>query len=632
MTSTARLLYPDVMAAATTTVLGNGFFDHGMPAPISNHRGIVTTVDGDGRDVVLVCLMDRRGGYAVLMIDAETGASLEFPTPYPLSVRDAPFASLLSSRNRFYIHFDSHFAEFDPVKRAYTFVHETTPQMSMGMTEDDAGRIWSVSYPSSGVVSYDPATSAFRDYGSVYEQSWAQYQRFVAADDAGWIYFGIGETHSQIIALDPDSGDARPLLAEAERTLGHATVYRDLDGKVYGQPQSEVDDAWMELYKGRRTDIGSRAEKRKKPCITGAQSLFHRELPNGRVVSAVDLVDRRLVIKNSATDETTETSFDYSTEGAPPMGLRAAPDGSICGGTFFPMRAFRYDPKTDELINRNGYGQWNTVACGGDRFFVGAYTHGSLLEWDPTQPWTPTKKEDPAGNPLWLTECEPPINRPHCLLAHPDGKTVVMGGTPGYGYTGGGLLFWDRETRSRILLEHTDVLPDHSTMSLLALPDGKLLGGTTIGAGTGGESKAEVAELYIMDIASKRVEWRAPVLPKATGYTDLCPGPAGLIYGLADQGYFFVFDPSAREIRHEEDLFPVHGVTCYQQGPRVFIPAPDGTVYMLLPKGIARIDPDSFAIVMVAESPVPVGRGGDFLDGSIYFASESRIYSYRLPE
>ena len=44
----------------TTQSLGNGFFHHGVATATSNHRGIVTTTDGEGRNVVLVWLFDPR--------------------------------------------------------------------------------------------------------------------------------------------------------------------------------------------------------------------------------------------------------------------------------------------------------------------------------------------------------------------------------------------------------------------------------------------------------------------------------------------------------------------------------------------------------------------------------------------
>jgi len=220
-------------AFAATEDLGGGFLHHGVATPVSNHRGTVATVDGGGRNVVLVWLYDHRGGYALLLIDAETGKSEEHPMPFPPG-GDGPYASILSSRNKFYTHFNGHFAEFDPVKRAFTFFHKTARQMAMGMTEDDDGVIWSVTYPQSGVASFNPATGEFKDYGHVYKQNWAQYQRYVAADDKGWIYFGIGSTAGQLIAFDPRTGKATPIVPEEERKQGTGAVYRDVNGKVYG--------------------------------------------------------------------------------------------------------------------------------------------------------------------------------------------------------------------------------------------------------------------------------------------------------------------------------------------------------------------------------------------------------------
>ena len=174
------------MSEFKTEDLGHGFQHHGVASPISNHRGTVATVDGEGRNVVLLWLFDHRGGYALLMIDAETGQSEEFPMPFPQN-GDCPFTSILSSRNRFYTHFNEYFTEFDPEKRSFTFSDQTVPRMAMGMTEDDDGGIWAVSYPDSGVMRYDPESGEFRDFGHVYKQNWPQYQRYVATDDAGWL-------------------------------------------------------------------------------------------------------------------------------------------------------------------------------------------------------------------------------------------------------------------------------------------------------------------------------------------------------------------------------------------------------------------------------------------------------------
>jgi hypothetical protein len=261
---------------------------------------------------------------------------------------------------------------------------------------------------------------------------------------------------------------------------------------------------------------------------------------------------------------------------------------------------------------------------------VGGYGGGFLLQWDPSQPWKATEKGSPDSNPRFLIQAAPTINRPHKLLAHEDGRSLVLAGTPGYGYTGGGLLFWDRETRHHVLLEHTDVLPQHSTMSLVALPNGKLLGGTTTAPGTGGEKKAKQAELYILDMASKKLDWHGALVPGAQSISDLCASPAAWIFGIADRSQLFVFDPGERKIVHRETISEELGPTNWQQGPRIFVTDGDGTIYVLLTRGIGRLDPTTFGVTLLAESPVPVGPGGDILQGRIYFASGSHLYSYAI--
>jgi len=607
--------------------MGNGFFDHGVASPISNHRGVVATVDGNGQDVVLLWLFDHRGGYALLMIDAETGKNQTFPMPFPAG--DAVYSSILSSKNKFYTLFNNYFTEFDPVKRAFTFSKEAMPQMAMSMTEDDQGIIWAATYPNSGVVSFNPNTQEFKDYGYLYKQNWRQYPSFLATDNAGWIYFGLGNTASQIIAFDPVTGKTKPMLEESERKRGMAYVYRNLNGKVYGQSLRNSKEEWYEFYKGNGRKIGKHDPLSPKPIITGNQGLFHADFPDGKKIKNLDLVERKLVVEDPKTNTEKKVSFEYASEGAWVMGVAASPDGTITGGTTFPMRFFNYNPKTDKLVNKEAFGQFDALASQGDHFFFGSYGGGVLLEWDPFRPWVNTKKGTET-NPLFLAGVDPVINRPHRVLAYSDGKTIIMSGTPEYGYTGGGLLFWDREKKAQILLQDSAIILDQSTMSLVALPGGKLLGGTTTAPGTGGEKKATEAELYIMDMASKHLEWHKALFPGVQEYTDMCLGPDGLVYGITDRKKLFVFDPVKRVVVHQQDVPANFGTTTSRESPRVFILGPKGEIYLLFLKGIVRVEPGSFKMTMVAESPVPINVGGDYLDGRIYFVSGSHLYSYKL--
>ena len=134
-----------------------------------------------------------------------------------------------------------------------------------------------------------------------------------------------------------------------------------------------------------------------------------------------------------------------------------------------------------------------------------------------------------------------------------------------------------------------------------------------------------------MDIETKQLDWHQAVIPGVQGYTDICLGPDGLVYGIADWKRFFVFDPTHRKVLHEEDTVTRFGLINYQQGPRIFVLSPNRDIYILFAKGIARVDIDTFNITMLAESPVPIVVGGDIHNGIIYFASESHLYSYQVP-
>lgn len=618
-------------AAAGPKDLGNGFYDHGVAVPISNQRGAAATVDGQGRKALLVLLMDRRGGYSLLMQDIQTGKVEQFPVPFepPGETVDSPYASILSSGNKFYTHFKHHLIEFDPVKRAFTYCSEkTSPWFAMGMTEDDGGKIWTVTYPQCGVISFDPKTRELRDYGEVHKQSWPQYASFVAADDAGWIYFALGHSASQIVALDPASGKTTTVLPESERKKGQAYVYRDQDGKVYGQALRGDEEGWIELHKGSARKIGKHDASRPKIYFKGmraTESVF----PDGTKVNC-DLISRRLTVIDPRTGEKKVLPFDYESEGAIIMGEAVAPDGTICGGAAFPMNFFSLNPKTGAMTNRPGFGQWNIVMAEGDKFYAGTYGGGNLLEWDPSKPWIETDPKNPASNPAYLGTADPEIHRPSRLLAAAGGRTIIMGGTPAYGSTGGGLLFWDKKTRAVTVLGDKDVIPDQSTLSMVILPGGRMLAGTTTAPGTGGEKKAAEALLYVMDIAARRIIWKEVVLPGVQEYTDLQAGPGGLIYGIADRKLFFVFDPAKRTVLAEQDVEAELGHAAYHQGPRVFIKGPKGAVYALFSKGIARVNAKSNTLELVARSPVRIDTGGDYFNGRIYFSSGSHLLSYGI--
>lgn len=622
--------------AAETTDIANGFVDHGPLSRVAESRGMVCTEDGEGNPVVLVWLFDHRYAYALGVIDAETGEIEEIPRPID---HDCPFASILSSTGRYYSYFGGHFMQFDPKKREFTGVEPGPDRAAMGMTEDPQGVIWAAVYPDCHVLSYNPETGQARNYGPVYEHPSTMYPRYVAADDSGWVYLGVGLAAGQIIMLNAETGEHEPVIPRDEVVgRGRVRVYPDVNGKVYGyapDPDGEGNQ-WYELYEGQTTKLEEEPDLERREIITGSQGLKHRQLPNGERVKNLDLVHGRLIVEDPETDETREMEFQLNAEGGAGMGLIATPDGQLVGGTYIPHRSFSYDPAEDEWTRRDCYGQWNTLTVTDNAVYIGCYTEGVLLEWELDDEWVNTTRDNPDSNPQYLqqTRAHPDIGRPYSVVASPDGRTIILAGFPGYGSTGGGLVFFDRETREAEILTHEDLVEWHSTLSLLPLPGGKLLGGTTPLASNGGVQKAEgPSELYILDMDSKQVEWHQAPIEGIERYDDLIMGPDGLVFGTADRGLFFVFDPVKRKIVHQEDLRERFGSTVYQQGPQIFVPTPDGRIYMLFGKGIVQLDPETYETTMVAEAPGNLGNGGAYVDGRLYFGGShgAHLWSWEVP-
>jgi len=230
-------------------------------------------------------------------------------------------------------------------------------------------------------------------------------------------------------------------------------------------------------------------------------------------------------------------------------------------------------------------------------------------------------------NPRVLAQWRRDVCRPRTALAHPDGKHVMMAGFAGYGLCGGGIGIVTLETGAATLLTaERDLLPGHSCITLKALANGDLVGGTSISAPGGGHSVAKEAELFIVDWETKKVTFRMAPVPGDGNVISLQAHPKGLVYGLSGNSTFFVFDPEQRKILHRDDL---------QQFGRVPRHAlhvgPNGELYALLSSAILRIDPDTYRCEKLTDTPVSISAGGALVNGRLCFAAKANVWSYRVP-
>ena len=591
-----------------------GFVDHGIPTPVAQTRGVVSTVDQSGQDVILTWLQDWRGGYAILMVNAETGASQQFDVPFKPD-GDEPSAIYLSSKNRLYTLFNSQFVEFDVASKRFTFHGKVNGKTAMSLTEDKDGRIWAATYPNNQLVSFNPQNSSLQNHGQLAKESWTQYPRSIAVDAHGWVYVGSGLAASQIYAYNIQSHATQALLSSSQRVSGTAVVTQSQSNVVYARNGRQQ----FMLTNGKASGLSAGAQVAESNLKGGAQNLVDREFPSGRRLVSVDMHDRTLVTRDASGQQKT-VKFNYTTQGAALTFVCATGDNKVCGGTRFPMHTFYYNAGDNKFDSKQLPRQPNVMAALGSRLYVAAYPDGKLFQ----------ESENGKNEFSEVLNAYPSINRPHAMLIMGGGSQIALAGTPEYGTTGGGMMFWNRSSGQKSRIDHWHLVPNHSVQAMVELSNGMLLGGTTVAPGTGGVTKAtDSSELFLMDANTHEVRWRGAPVPGAKTITDLMVGTDGLVYGLADSVDLFVFNPNNRQVvsvnRFSKDLGP----SVYAQGTRAFVKGADGSIYVLLYNGIGKVDTKAHTVSRVVSSPVRITVGGAATNGRIYFGSNNHLYSWK---
>ncbi len=408
------------------------------------------------------------------------------------------------------------------------------------------------------------------------------------------------------------------MVDEHERRGGNVNLWRGQDGRVYARmPEAEN---WLMMHKGRPRHLDDAPDVQKAHEISHHQGGLFGALPDGREIERLNVADGTMRIRD-ANGELRHVQFDYPSAGPWIYCLTLGPDNRIYGSTGHPLRLFAFDPPSDEFSNTPiSGGHINAMVSLDDKLFGAIYTRGVLIEIDPGQGPRVRQLAD-AGNTLL---------RPHVLIAHSDRQHVIQAGTPGYGRTGGGMMVYNTRTGQATIFEHTDVIEHHSTKALAELPNGDIIGGTTTAPGTGGERRAEQAELYILDWPSMAVVHRQPLVPDTREVRELLVADDGLVHGLDASGRYFVFEPVTREFVHSEPLAQHYGPVTGGQAPRVWVRDEHGQIHVLFRDAIVRINPDTFEHEKLVDTPVPVNIGVVLHEQRLYFTSGSELWSYGL--
>ncbi len=625
------------LAGSRSETLPEGFEDHGPAAPVGRQTpggSAFAVEDAGGNRIVFVKLL--AGGQAYyLFIDAETGETEQI---HPGVEGGSGARVVLASGDKVYDTVGGWFLEIDVSTREVRRLGRIAGHDSRAYTVGPDGVIYAGIVRSGALVSYNPATGKYTDHGPINEEDWSQYPRPIVADEDGWIYVGIAQKLGQVVGYHPATGERRAYIPEADRQrVGlSGEVHLGEDGKVYAHAPGW---GWHRLVGGEATPVDEPAEaieSRERYTIHGTSDATR--FPDGSRfrLSNRDLVLRRMEVWDAGAEEPREVGFDYESPGVRIYSMVAGPDGRIYGATGNPLHVWRFDPATGEISDWPlGGGHLNELVRQGSKLYGAKYSQGSIYEFDPSnllnEAETRVRFRSVQEGSYGYQGNPDMVGRPYAMLAHSDGRHVVMGGNPARVEVGGGLLIVDVERGGTTALLPEDLVPDQGVMALAELPDGDLIVGSTTAAATAGVSEADEALLYRLDWETYEVTGRWKPDPAPREIRDLIVAGDGLVYGLDSGNRFFVFDPEAGEFVHDEEVADYGGLTG-GQAPRTMALGPDGGIYVLFRDAIARVEPDTFLHREIGRPGMPIDAGIVIHEGRLYFvAAESlRLFSYDL--
>ncbi|NLB55837.1 MAG: PQQ-like beta-propeller repeat protein [Lentisphaerae bacterium] len=590
------------------------FKDHGIVVPIAECRGVYVYESSNSAYAVATSL-DRSPRGWILFADLNSKKVEQINCPD--NVRNSPpYESVMGSNGKFYTSQGGMFLEFDLETKTWTFQKRASGASAiLSMAEGPDGTIWMGNVYQSGLHSFNPVTREFKDYGRMDDRE--TYLQSMGFDREGWVYVGVGTARENLVAFNPATGERIQLADESKRKTGNAKILTDpKTGDVFAIVHGER----FGLLGGKATPVDRTPGEKRFP---GYRS--RPELSDGRLVS-FSFASRLITLK--APDGSTQTiEFDYKTSGAPTSnwGITAGPDGRIYINSTHPSYMAYYDPAKDELnYFRDPWAQ-QCLGVQGNYVFGGRYTGGLLKVFDTTKPWNRNPGEGEKPNPfVAIPSSRPNINRPIVAFPHPDGEHILITGMPGYGRTGGGMSIYNLKTGKTELYTHEDLITNYTITTLDILPDGRLVGGTTVSGTHGGHAIEKTAVIFTYDWDSRKVIWKTAPIENAGNIAMMKALSDGRLLCSAPGGKFFVYDLNKEEIIYTSDMSAFGGAT------QIFIL--EGTRALLTARNsVFEFDTDTFHATKIADSPTGIGRSA-VMDGRLYFLSGPRLFSCNIPK
>ena len=520
---------------------------------------------------------------------------------------------------------------------------KNVPHLTVGTDN----RVYGMTSNQGCVFSIDPATDEIVHYGRQGEKrTFMAYSGNIAVDGE-WIYTTLGNVAAETRTLAMNKR-TREVVALAEITgaglrQGPLGVTASHGGKEF----------W--LYQGKAIPKQAKDEKPPWP---------ERQAPERKTVAFRGKPEVSPIYE-AATDGTITVWFrtdpkaawqagSYKVAPEPVALSRCAllPDGRVFASTVGYEGIYTLDPKTDKLA-WEGWAptsHYSTLIRDG-LVYLASYPGGhGLFVWDPAKPWTlgkgtPDPSPAPGARPgpdMNSAESNPrrlePWARdgnfqfPRYFVEGADGTLFV--GIHGERHNVGSTLSWrNLATRESGFLREPFELFDVCGMAT-ALGGTKIAYATFPVRGVKGEPKPESARLFVIDVASRKVDWFIEPFPKMDSCGMVVEGKPGELLlatnrrpdGQAGSTLYKV-DMKTRAVTRKVEFPGVLATPREYFGHIDFTKGPDGQVYTLYGDLLVRIDPETMAVTALSE----VGHAGHiaFVGRDVYMAGLSHFRRIR---